>query len=615
MFELINRRASIGLRAGLIAVCAAPPIALLLYLFVAQVSQGIDYTRQEMVGAEYISEIWPAIAPPTGRSESAVHTTSHKAGDARDVAFGTVTDARAFAAAGADTKIAAGVALIRAIGDGSRLTLDTDLSSYYAMDAATVKLPRLMAAVDAAARAAGPEERAFAMGQVANFADASAYDLRQSIAHDSTGGSRRALSAHGVSLAETVRRFREQPAAAAALAGGLQQEIDRTWRADLAELTRLLRVREAKLRVQLAVNLSLVTVSLCFAAVLMIATMRGMMGRLRGLLRTMDRLNEGDTAVDIPYLSDSHETGQIAATLKAFKQGQIEAVEERQRVEAANAALRESEARYRLLADNTSDVILRFDLEGRMVYASPSVRQFGYQPENLVGGVVGSLVHLDDRELALKLFADAIEGRPTARGEWRIQSTAVRWYWMEGRPEPILDETGARIGILVVMRNVDDRKAAELALREVNAELMRVARVSALGAFATSIAHEINQPIAAVVTNSEASMRWLAQTPSNVEMAVEAMNRAARDARRASEVVSRMRSLVARQEFRDAEFDLDEAIVEVLLLTQSERQHLKVETRLELSEGGREFLATASNCSRSCSTSSSTPWRRCGRFR
>ena len=131
---------------------------------------------------------------------------------------------------------------------------------------------------------------------------------------------------------------------------------------------------------------------------------------------------------------------------------------------------------------------------------------------------------------------------------------------------------------------------------------MRVARVSALGAFATSIAHEINQPLAGIVTNSETSQRWLARDPPNIEMAVEALARAARDARRASEVVSRMRSLVTRQEPHDVEFDLDEAIAEVLVLTQGQREQLATSVSVSLLEGGAKgSSATASRCNRSCS--------------
>ena len=573
MFERINSRLSIGVRVGMIAAFAAPPIALLLYLFVANVSQDIRATDRELVGAAYLGEIWQALSP---------RGAPLRVDDPRNVSFHVVDEARAFAAAAKDRKVADGVVLIRAVGDGSGLTLDNELGSYYAMDAATVKVPRLLEAVVAVSLANGPQERAFAMGQVANFADATAYDMRQSIRHDGTGRARQVLAPRAAALAQAVSTLREQPDAGVGVSADVQRAIDETWRADRAELIRMLQARGTRLRTQLAVNLSLVTVSLGIAAMLMFATARGMTGRLRGLVRTMDRLNAGDTSLKVPYLSDSNETGRIANTLEAFKRGLIKSVEERRLVEESHVALRQSEERYRLLADNVTDVIVSYDLDGRIVYVSPSVRQYGLRPEDLVGGSVGDLVHPGDRAVARQSFADVMEGRPGRRREWRGRSADGRWFWQEAWPAPILGETGALIGVLAVMRNVEERKAAEQAFREVNAELMRVARVSALGTFASSIAHEINQPLAAVVINCEASMRWLAKTPSNIEAAVEAMQRVGRDALRASEVVGRMRALVTRQEQTFADFSVNEAIEEVLTLTQREQQNLDVEVNLAL---------------------------------
>ncbi len=580
MFELINSRLSIGVRVGMIAAFAAPPIALLLYLFIANVSQDIRATDRELVGAAYIGEIWQAVSPQPNRP-----TAPLRADDPRNASFHVVDEARAFATAGKDRRVAAGAALIRAVGDGSGLTLDNELASYYAMDAATVKLPRLLEAAVAVSRASERPDRDFAMGQVVNFADATAYNMRQAIRHDRSGGrASRVLAPRAAALALAIGKLRGQSDVGVATLSDVQHAIDDTWRADCAELILMLQNREARLRTQLAVNLSLVTVSLGFAAMLMFATARGMTGRLRGLVRTMDRLNVGDTSVDVPYLSDGNETGRIAGTLEAFKQGLINSVEERRLVEASNVALRQSEERYRLLADNVTDVIVRYDLDGCIVYASPSVRQYGFRPEDIVGGPVGELVHPGDRAIARQSFVDVMEGRPGRRREWRGRAAGGRLFWQEAWPAPILDESGALVGVLSVMRNVEERKAAELALQEMNAELMRVARVSALGAFASSIAHEINQPLAAVVINCEASMRWLARTPTNTEAAVEAMERVGRDARRASEVVDRMRAMVTRQEPTYADFSVNEAIEEVLTLTKREQQNLDIDVELALTE-------------------------------
>ncbi|MDB5441349.1 MAG: multi-sensor signal transduction multi-kinase [Caulobacteraceae bacterium] len=706
MFELINSRASIGLRTALIAACAAPPIALLLFLFVSQVSKDIRFTERELAGAGYIGEIWSSLAP----AAAPVALTDPRAGR-----FGVTAEARAFDLAPPDARLAAAVVLIRAVGDQSGLTLDTQLDSYYAMDAATVKLPRLRDAMARAAAAVTPEDRAFALGQVTIFTDAADYDLRQAMRHDTTGAAKAALAGKAADLAAAVSRFREAKAEDPALAAEIDQRVDDLWKANHGELTRMLETREDSLKAGITFNLTLVVLALGFALVLMIAGVRGLNARLRGLLRTMDRLNDGDTSVEIPYLSDRNETGRIAATLEAFRRGMVSLVEKQQGLELANAALRRSEARYRLLADNVTDIIVRHDLDGtieyvsasirrlgyqpqdlvgrptsalihpddhdrvvarrarvlagepggffegrillpdgsnawvesnlslirddqgnvvgavavmrdinerktaeaalldseeryrlladyamdtvihcdldgRILYVSPSVRQYGYRPEDLVGEPIGGLVHPEDLATVRDLFDDVAQGRPGRRGEWRLTTTTGQWCWVEGGPFPITDSAGVLTSVLGVMRNVDDRKATERALEDMNVELMRVARVSALGALATSIAHEINQPLAAVVTHGQTSIRWLAKTPPDYEKAAEAIGRAARDAIRASEVVGRMRSMVTKDEPRDIEFDVGKAITEVLTLTRRERQDQGVEARVSLAKRGPMIL-------------------------
>lgn len=126
------------------------------------------------------------------------------------------------------------------------------------------------------------------------------------------------------------------------------------------------------------------------------------------------------------------------------------------------------------------------------------------------------------------------------------------------------------------------RASAEAAARDALAELSRVARMSMLGELVASIAHEINQPLAAIVANCDASLRWLAREPPNVREAEAAIRRAIGDASRMSEVIARTRSMVVKQPFHPADFDLNEAVREVLLFTARERGRSGVETAAEL---------------------------------
>jgi PAS domain S-box-containing protein len=252
----------------------------------------------------------------------------------------------------------------------------------------------------------------------------------------------------------------------------------------------------------------------------------------------------------------------------------------------AEAALIESEARYRILADNTSDIIQRFDADGLVQYISPSVRQLGYEPEFFLGRPTAQLVEREDLPAVARRREAMLSGRPVPPMESRVRTADGRTVWLESRPSPILGEDGALVGVVNVMRDVTERKNAENALQALNLELRRVARASALGAFAASLAHEINQPLAAAAASGEAALRWLSAETPNYDRGLQAVGRAVEAVRRAADVIGGLRALVTKEEPNRAPFDMHDAIGEVLALTapEGERSSVTVRTRLEAAE-------------------------------
>jgi C4-dicarboxylate-specific signal transduction histidine kinase len=137
--------------------------------------------------------------------------------------------------------------------------------------------------------------------------------------------------------------------------------------------------------------------------------------------------------------------------------------------------------------------------------------------------------------------------------------------------------------------DLSEQKRAEEALRrsqahlaEAQAELAHVTRVTALGELTASIAHEVNQPLAGMLTNANAGLRWLKGDPPNLSEAGDAIRRIIRDGKRAGDVISRMRSLFKKAGTAKERLDLNEAIEEVVILTQSEarRHNLALRTQL-----------------------------------
>jgi predicted ATPase/signal transduction histidine kinase len=130
-----------------------------------------------------------------------------------------------------------------------------------------------------------------------------------------------------------------------------------------------------------------------------------------------------------------------------------------------------------------------------------------------------------------------------------------------------------------------ERQAAEEALRNTEAELARVARVTTMGELAASIAHEINQPLAAIVSNGGAGLRWLARDVPDLDQARDAFSHIVRDGARASEVVRGLHALARKSGPQLMRLDIDEAIREVLALTRSEMQRHDIVLHAELAAG------------------------------
>jgi C4-dicarboxylate-specific signal transduction histidine kinase len=128
----------------------------------------------------------------------------------------------------------------------------------------------------------------------------------------------------------------------------------------------------------------------------------------------------------------------------------------------------------------------------------------------------------------------------------------------------------------------EERKQAEEALRQAQADLARANRVSSMGELTASIAHEVNQPIAAAIANANACMRWLSQDQPDLEEARAAASRIVQNGRRAGEVVDRVRLLFTKNTLQREPVDLNEIIREMVLLLHNEAIQYRVLIRPEL---------------------------------
>jgi C4-dicarboxylate-specific signal transduction histidine kinase len=137
---------------------------------------------------------------------------------------------------------------------------------------------------------------------------------------------------------------------------------------------------------------------------------------------------------------------------------------------------------------------------------------------------------------------------------------------------------------------IAERKLTGAALQQAQADLARAARVTTMGEMAAAIAHETNQPLAAIITEGESCLRWLAQSPPNLDEVREAVNCMVSEANRASDVIRRIRTLLNKGAPTEVPVDIDETIREVLVLMQGLLEIQQVSVRAQLAAGRRPVI-------------------------
>lgn len=135
---------------------------------------------------------------------------------------------------------------------------------------------------------------------------------------------------------------------------------------------------------------------------------------------------------------------------------------------------------------------------------------------------------------------------------------------------------------LISLEDITDQLRLEAQLRQIQADFSRAARISTLGELTTSIAHEVNQPLSAIIANAEASLRWLAREDPNLDKVAHLTNRIVGGARRANEIVQRIRGMAARHAPEQARIDLNEVVHEALLFIAHDLETRSIELSLEL---------------------------------
>jgi PAS domain S-box-containing protein len=194
------------------------------------------------------------------------------------------------------------------------------------------------------------------------------------------------------------------------------------------------------------------------------------------------------------------------------------------------------------------------------------------------------IVYPEDQRDAKQRYDQAVHEGQLYDLEYRVIRPDGSLRSVQSMGEPIRDADGTVVRLVGALLDITDRRQTEEALREAQAELAHVTRVATLGELTTSIAHEINQPLAAVVNNASACLRWLAGAAPNLEEARQSAALIIADGHRAGEIISRIRALANKAPPQKDRLNINETILEVIALARSQVQGNHVALKTQLSD-------------------------------
>jgi PAS domain S-box-containing protein len=270
-----------------------------------------------------------------------------------------------------------------------------------------------------------------------------------------------------------------------------------------------------------------------------------------------------------------------------------ELVNENRDRKQAEAELRASEERWRGLFESVPVGVALMTPDGRYLAVNHAFQKMlGYSETELLGRSPIELTHEDERAVteAFRAARTAGDAR-TARREkrYRRKDGSVIWVDISSFLLPVAQGSPleARFAVDITERKQAEAEArdSERRYRELQMEMAHANRVATMGQLSASIAHEVNQPIAAVITNAQAGLRWLGVLRPNLEEVRQSFSRIVRDGNRAGEVIDRIRALVRRAPPRRAPLDINEAVREVIALAQAEMRRNRIQLQTRLGDG------------------------------
>ena len=252
----------------------------------------------------------------------------------------------------------------------------------------------------------------------------------------------------------------------------------------------------------------------------------------------------------------------------------------------AEEALRVRELNLLQITETIPEMLWSASPDGTIDYCNGRFLDYtGITPKQVMSDGWINLSHPDDVEPAAEVWKSCVKSGAPYRVEVRMFHAADNTYrWCVASALPLLDQEGGIVKWHGTVVDMHDWKQAQEELRNTQAELAKMMRVTTIGQLTASIAHEVNQPLSGIITNAGTCLRMLKSDPPNIDGARETAQRTIRDGNRASEVITRLRTLFNKKQIEVEPFDLNETAREVTALLSAELERNNVIMKHEFSD-------------------------------